>query len=280
MTTKEITKSEPAAPAIQFGAVETAIAMGDLSKLDANGRTEYLNRLCDSLGLNVLTQPFAYLQLNGKLVLYCRKEATDQLRALHRISVRIIERNITNDLLVVTAEATAPDGRTDESTGAVNVKGLQGEALANAMMKAETKAKRRVTLSICGLGFPDESELDDLGSERTVREPIRRTMSISEREQLAISAPEERDDVDPETGELASEPDEDAWTNGELDAICKDLGIVISEFALVLNEPVTKENYRERINAWLGQNPDKALIHLAEEVEVAKRKQVQQPALA
>ena len=32
---------------------------------------------------------------------------------------------------------------------------LNGEDLANAMMKCETKAKRRVTLSICGPGMLD-----------------------------------------------------------------------------------------------------------------------------
>ena len=35
-------------------------------------------------------------------------------------------------------------------------------ALANAIMKAETKAKRRVTLSICGLGMLDETELETI----------------------------------------------------------------------------------------------------------------------
>jgi hypothetical protein len=44
---------------------------------------------------------------------------------------------------------------------AVAVKGLIGEALANAYMKSETKAKRRVTLSIMGLGLLDESEISE-----------------------------------------------------------------------------------------------------------------------
>jgi hypothetical protein len=41
----------------------------------------------------------------------------------------------------------------------VNIEGLKGEALANALMKAETKAKRRATLSAVGLGMMDESEI-------------------------------------------------------------------------------------------------------------------------
>jgi hypothetical protein len=44
------------------------------------------------------------------------------------------------------------------------IKGLQGDALANALMKAETKSKRRVTLSICGLGMLDETEMETIPS--------------------------------------------------------------------------------------------------------------------
>lgn len=62
----------------------------------------------------------------------------------------------------MTAQATLPQGRCDESIGAVSIAGLQGEALANAVMKAETKSKRRVTLSICGLAFLDETEVDSI----------------------------------------------------------------------------------------------------------------------
>jgi hypothetical protein len=35
------------------------------------------------------------------------------------------------------------------------------------MMKAHTKAKRRVTLSICGLSFVDESEIEAIPTART-----------------------------------------------------------------------------------------------------------------
>src|SRR6202008_2665643 len=38
----------------------------------------------------------------------------------------------------------------------------KGEALGNALMKASTKAKRRATLSICGLGMLDETELETI----------------------------------------------------------------------------------------------------------------------
>jgi hypothetical protein len=43
-------------------------------------------------------------------------------------------------------------------TLAVAIGALKGDALANAPMKAETKSKRRVTLSLAGLGWLDETE--------------------------------------------------------------------------------------------------------------------------
>lgn len=145
-----------------YDIIESAIVRGDLSELSASERTAYYLKVCESVGLNPLTKPFEFIKLNGREVLYTTRSATDQLRAIHGVSVRITARERMDDVYVVTASATNRDGRIDESTGAVVVGNLKGEALANALMKAETKAKRRVTLCICGLGMLDESELDTL----------------------------------------------------------------------------------------------------------------------
>jgi len=67
-----------------------------------------------------------------------------------------------NDAFVVTVTARTQDGRTDTEIGAVSIKGLTGDSLCNAMMRAVTKSKRRVTLSICGLGMLDETEVDSV----------------------------------------------------------------------------------------------------------------------
>lgn len=142
--------------------IEQALVQGDLSGLDPEQRVNYYLKVCSSLNLNPYTKPFDYLVLNGKVVLYARKDATDQLRKLHKVSVTKLEREQIGDLMVVTASAIGGDGRADSAIGAVPIKGLQGELLANALMKAETKAKRRVTLSLCGLGMTDESEVDSI----------------------------------------------------------------------------------------------------------------------
>jgi hypothetical protein len=150
---------------------EKVLALGDLSKLSTNERTNYYVSLCQSIGLNPLTRPFEFIVLSGKLTLYARKDATDQVRALKSVSVKIVDRAIVGDVYTVTAHATLPGGRCDESTGSVFIGGLKGENLANAYMKAETKAKRRVTLSICGLGFLDETEAPTIPDAQPWVEP-------------------------------------------------------------------------------------------------------------
>jgi hypothetical protein len=148
--------------------IERVVVGGDLTALTPAQRTQYYQGVCESLGLNPLTRPFEYIRLQGKLTLYARRDAADQLRRLHGISVEIVSRTKVDDLYVVTARASNRDGRVDESIGAVSVAGLNGEALANALMKAETKAKRRVTLSICGLGWSDETEVETIPNARPV----------------------------------------------------------------------------------------------------------------
>ncbi len=145
-----------------FSLIEQVVMQGDLSKLSPQQRVSYYNKVCQSAGLNPLTNPFAYILLNGKLTLYAKKDCTEQLRKINGVSIESLEERIIDDMFIVKAKARDKFGRTDESTGAVIIGHLKGEAKANAIMKAETKAKRRVTLSICGMGWVDESETENI----------------------------------------------------------------------------------------------------------------------
>jgi len=142
--------------------VASIVLRGDISGLSETDRVTYYNRFCDSLGLNPLTRPFQYLSLNGKQVLYATKDATEQLRKINGVSVTGIDTEVIEGVYLVKAHGQDKTGRTDAATGAVPIKGLTGDKLANALMKAETKAKRRLTLSICGLGILDETELETI----------------------------------------------------------------------------------------------------------------------
>ena len=168
---EENTALAPSPQSLPSEVMEKVVIGGDLAGLNAAQRAEYYGAVCRSLGLNPLTKPFEYLELNGKLRLYALRDCADQLRRLHGISISIANRECTSDLYVVTARAKDRHGREDESTGAVTVGNLKGDALANALMKAETKAKRRVTLSIAGLGWLDETELDTIPHSRPVVAP-------------------------------------------------------------------------------------------------------------
>jgi hypothetical protein len=171
--------------------MEKVVIQGDLSKLNPQERLVYYTKVCESLGLNPLTKPFDYLQLDGKLVLYAKRDCTEQLRKIHGISLAITSRERIGDVYCVTARATTPDGRADEAIGVVpllkketrwdemrqrnvptgNIVPLTPDELANALMRAETKAKRRVTLSIAGLGMMDESEIETVeGAQRIIIE--------------------------------------------------------------------------------------------------------------
>jgi hypothetical protein len=181
--------------------IERVIIHGDLRQLNPQQKVSYYNAVCESVGLNPLTQPFQYLVLSGREVLYARREATDQLRHLHSVSVHITAREVTEDCYIVTARASLPDGRTDESIGAVPIASLKGEARANALMKAETKAKRRVTLAICGLGMLDETEIESMPG--AVRDFTAAATSIAD--QYAL----------PPTSTLPPEADPDGDARGE-----------------------------------------------------------------
>jgi len=156
---------------IDARAVEQLMLDGDLGKLNAAQRIQFYSATCDRVGLDPVARPFDYLRLNGKVVLYANKSCAEQLRCLHNISLGEVRTEVVNDTFIATVTASTPDGRTDCDMGAVPVAGLSGERLSNAMLKGITKAKRRVTLSLVGLGMMDETEVETIpGAERIAPE--------------------------------------------------------------------------------------------------------------
>jgi hypothetical protein len=173
MATETIIKSPVVIPA----AIEKALIENDLSGLAVGERLTYYKQVCESVGLNPLTQPLGYLRLNNKLVLYAKKDCTDQLRKIHGVSVTNLETQKIEDVYVVKAYGQDKTGRTDAATGAVTIGSLKGDNLANALMKAETKAKRRLTLSMCGLGMLDETEIETVRNAMPVNDEPTETIS-------------------------------------------------------------------------------------------------------
>ena len=149
--------------------LEQVLVKGDLSILSESERIAYYKKVCESTGLNPLTKPFGYITLNRQLTLYALKGASDQLRKIHNVDIKVTDKSIEDGIFYVTVEATDRSGRTDTDMGAVSIGGLKGEAKANAMLKTITKAKRRVTLSICGLGMLDETETESIPGAKPLK---------------------------------------------------------------------------------------------------------------
>lgn len=176
--------------------IESLVIGGDLSKLTPAQKVQYYNATCESLGLNPLTRPFEYMKLQGKESLYPGKNCADQLRKINSINIEVVEQSVSEGLLTIHVRAKDKTGRIDEDFGVVSVVGLRGEAAANAFMKAITKGKRRVTLSICGLFGPDDSEIDGIpGAERV--EPFRHlTKPVAVSEPPKNNPPQDDADTD------------------------------------------------------------------------------------
>jgi hypothetical protein len=188
--------------------MEGLIIQGDLSGLTPDQRVIYYNRVCESIGVNPLTQPFQYLKLQGKLILYATRACADQLRKLHGIDIEIVSQDINDGLLTVHARAKDRDGRVDEDLGVVPFPDtLRGEVRANTILRAVTKAKRRVTLSISGLGYLDETEAESIpGAEKVPPKPA-----------VALK-PANGTHIDAQTGEITETTAPVAASQGAVDA--------------------------------------------------------------
>jgi hypothetical protein len=148
--------------------ISNLVLTGDISKLDNIQRVEYYTQLCNSLDLNPLTKPFDILMLKGKTVLYPNKNCAEQLRVKDGVSIYKTESKIENNIFTYKSYARNKYGVLDEAIAAIPVafyseeekewKSLSPQAISDIMMKCESKSKRRVTFSLCGLGFSEDDE--------------------------------------------------------------------------------------------------------------------------
>ena len=172
--------------------IEAALMQNNYSRLPTDEKVLIYNRTCETLGLNPLTQPFGfYKQKDGTECLYAKRNCADQLRQIH--GVTLVECKFEEVGGIYSAIVTMEDksGRRDMDRGDVYVEHLKGMDLANAKMKALTKAKRRCTLSLCGLGYLDESEVADSPNIKAIAGPIQQVQQqvASSPIPVAVAAP-------------------------------------------------------------------------------------------
>lgn len=148
--------------------IAALVLNGDLKGLRPEQKIEFYKYRCEQVGLDSATKPFDLLILNGKEVLYANAACSQQLTAIHKLSHEITGREKVDDIYIVNCRVIGIDKRYTENMGAVSLANLKGETLANAMMKANTKAIRRAVLAHCGLGMLDETEVATIVGAKVV----------------------------------------------------------------------------------------------------------------
>jgi len=148
-------------------AVDQLLQM-DVQKLTQEQTSKYLFWLAKRRGLDPMTKPFDLITLQGKRVVYANAGCADQLREIHRISIEVLEEGplrlgdqVRPDVYIVKVKASLPDGRSLIEVGGAGIENQTGENLWIAIAKSYTRAQRRATLGLCGLGVPDISELGE-----------------------------------------------------------------------------------------------------------------------
>lgn len=178
------------------------VSSGDLKGLTPKQKSDYYLYRCRVEGLNPASQPFQYMMMQGKEILYAGKTAADQLRKLHGISVTSVQCRDDGEIIECEVRVRAPDGREDFEVGTVWVGTAKGVERANAKMKCLTKAKRRATYSICGTGVMDETEVETIVRHAgTITDP---DPAPPMGEVRVMNVATQADAVDEDTGEIVS----------------------------------------------------------------------------
>ena len=236
--------------------IEKIVTKGDLSGLSIQQKLAYLKYTCERLELNPAAQPFnliSFRQGNSyKEVLYCTKAGAEQITKNNKVSHQIISEKEEKGLYIVKARASLPDGRFVEDMGIVDIsKGFSGgipsnTELANLMLKAITKAKRRATLSLLGLGMMDETEAETL--------PENKVIDISPKKLSPNETPQKETN-----GENKISP----TSNGIGEGICANCGVAIK------SKKVIENSMKEfgKILCWKNQSDCQEIVRNAQKAD-------------
>lgn len=127
---------------------------GDLSTFTAIDRKVLYVEMCRAHGFDTLSFPFDYIKTKGGgLKLYVNSVGASLMREKFQVSLQLKSREFVEGMWVVTVIAIRGN-RTEEAIGAVAPDNYMSKA--DALKKAETQAKRRATLSICGWGWDED----------------------------------------------------------------------------------------------------------------------------
>ena len=144
--------------------MEKFIPAYDLESLNEQQRQDYIVAVCQHMGVPENLNLVALTRIDdgegpARLVAYAKRGATENVRNARGITISSLTSQVINGSIVFTAVGTDNKGRQEIATGAKYIDGLKDVRLDDALMTAQTRALRRLTLQFVGAGVLDESEV-------------------------------------------------------------------------------------------------------------------------
>jgi hypothetical protein len=141
------------------------IPMYDLSALTEQQKQDYVVALCEHLEIPPELNLVRLIwdddgSTSRKQVAYVLKGGTDIIRANRKITTKSLTNVVLGGAVVFTCTGEDGNGRQEIAVGSKSIDGLQGKALDDSIMTAQTRSTRRMTLQFVGGGVLDESEVN------------------------------------------------------------------------------------------------------------------------
>jgi len=143
-------------------AVIEQLIRGDVSSVPREALLRYIFTFCERVGISPLAVPFSLMKTQRGMQLVANRNFYDAVASKYSVSRECVNEGFFEGtkLYFTRYRATTPDGRVTEDMALVDTSGLNGNDLANAIMKAHTKGRNRVTRAHLGFPFPDETEAE------------------------------------------------------------------------------------------------------------------------
>ena len=212
------------------------LARGNIASLSEADRTRYILALCDALGLDPRFKPIDLIPgQGGALVPYLNRGATDALARRDKVQrITVVQPKVVAigsvECVLCVSRATMPDGRYEERVATSLLRDH-----ANAFMKVETKAYRRATIAVLGIGMLDESELDGIRGADAIADTAR-----AQALQAHVEATVERMKPVLPTLAGASEDTRRAYWEAQRAQLAIDAGITVREAQAVLKAAIRR----------------------------------------
>lgn len=224
-------------------------AIGDFSVLSNEERNIFVEHICETYGLDKSSVPVRFVTDNKskKVIPYLARTATDQLRM--NLNISVIEQNVqfspNGIACIVTVKVQDDKGRTDMDVGSVFLGNATGDDYAKQIMSCVTKAKRRATISLSGIGILDEAEIMSMTSEEVLSKSKELELDF---DLMSQSVNNEIKEISDENKVLINKVFDNAESNGTMNTSLEYLKQKFKKDNSVLNYIESEFNRRQGLN--------------------------------